>query len=105
MKVIYKIDYGDNQEGKDNRLEYTFRCPGCGNCHGFRTSPGSPRWTWDGNEELPTISPSILVTGGGVGGHEDSKGCCHMFIKAGKIQYLSDCTHALTGKTVDMEAL
>jgi hypothetical protein len=25
---------------------------------------------------------------------------CHVFVKAGEIQYLSDCTHELAGKTV-----
>jgi hypothetical protein len=30
---------------------------------------------------------------------------CHSFIKNGKIQYLSDCTHELKGKTVQLTDL
>jgi hypothetical protein len=28
---------------------------------------------------------------------------CHSFIRNGKIEYLSECTHELAGQTVDME--
>lgn len=27
---------------------------------------------------------------------------CHMYIREGKIQFLSDCSHALAGQTVEM---
>ena len=27
---------------------------------------------------------------------------CHVFIKEGKIEYLSDCTHSLAGTTIDL---
>lgn len=27
---------------------------------------------------------------------------CHLFIKEGKIEYLSDCTHSLAGTTIDL---
>jgi hypothetical protein len=29
---------------------------------------------------------------------------CHVFIKAGMIQFLGDCTHALAGQTVPIPA-
>lgn len=37
--------------------------------------------------------------------HGDTKGTdvqsrCHTFIRAGKIEFLGDCTHALAGQTV-----
>jgi hypothetical protein len=48
-----------------------FVCPcGCGDVRGlpFRNGPaawdGEPSWTWDGDEERPTLSPSILRTDG-----------------------------------------
>jgi hypothetical protein len=31
-------------------------------------------------------------------------GRCHTFVKNGQIEFLSDCTHELAGKTVNMEA-
>lgn len=42
-----------------------FLCPcGCGALHGiaWRRSDGKPGgWTWDGNRDAPTCSPSILA--------------------------------------------
>ena len=29
---------------------------------------------------------------------------CHSYVKEGKIIYLGDCTHALAGQTIPMEA-
>ena len=43
---------------KHNGERWLFRCPGCGSTHWFT----SPRWTWNGDQEKPTISPSINVT-------------------------------------------
>ena len=92
----------------------TFFCPGCQCGHYFRTAPSpsdSPFagnqaiWTWDGDEQRPTVSPSILVRYGGpdagVGGAPPQ--CCHFFVRAGNIEYLSDCTHAFAGKIIPME--
>lgn len=78
-------------------------CPGCERHHcpvvaeedGWRPSIC---WDWDGNLEAPTFSPSYLE----YGWENDARERCHSFIKAGKWQFLSDCTHALAGQTVDM---
>lgn len=72
-----------------------FHCPGCG-IHHSAVVDGSRGWTWDGSMEAPTISPSILVTGE-LGGEPLR---CHSFVRAGKIEFLSDCLHALKGQTV-----
>lgn len=71
---------------------HAFQCPGCGNLHGFDS-----RWTWNGDEEKPTISPSILVY------QNDPTKRCHSFVRDGMIQFLSDCGHALVGQTVPLE--
>ena len=78
---------------------YYFYCPGCKCAHYLATSEndcGFPTWKWNGDVEKPTISPSVKITCS-----VDPK-VCHSFIRDGKIQYLSDCTHELAGKTVDM---
>lgn len=88
-------------------------CPACDEFHrvGIDTPHG---WTWDGNEDAPTIDPSIRVTAvqwkindrfyrpthGKVESGE--KTCCHSFVRAGQWQYLDDCTHELAGQTVPM---
>ncbi len=70
-------------------------CPGCNERHSanIQKSDGieTPSWEWDGNTENPTIHPSV-----------DYTGCCHHFVKCGRIEYLDGCAHALAGKTVSM---
>jgi hypothetical protein len=74
-----------------------FWCPGCDALHVMRVE--EPHWTWNGDVDKPTLSPSLLVTYqdlSGEGQHER----CHSFVRDGNIEFLGDCTHALAGKTV-----
>lgn len=71
---------------------WIFYCPGCKEYHGFNSA-----WTFDGDLEAPTVSPSLLTTMPGANEYR-----CHAFIKNGKIEYLPDCSHDLKGQTVDM---
>ena len=89
-----------------------FRCPGCEDNH--QISVGT--WTWNGDLERPTFSPSVLVRGNQwpkdefpeyykpahakVKPGEDT--VCHSFVTDGRIQFLSDSTHTLAGQTVDL---
>jgi hypothetical protein len=48
------------------------RCPGCGALSPlpFRPTEGpGPSWDWDGNENLPTLTPSIWHNVQGCGWH------------------------------------
>jgi hypothetical protein len=39
----------------------TFRCPcGCGSIGGIHFALYNPRWTWNGDKDNPTCTPSIL---------------------------------------------
>jgi len=41
-----------------------FNCPGCGLTGGCRVAPfddGRPAWTFNGNREAPTLTPSIHI--------------------------------------------
>lgn len=64
----------------------------------YRVLPlqGTPAWTWNGDLERPTLSPSILTRAPGV--------CdtCHCFVKDGQVEFLYDCTHPLAGQTLDL---
>jgi hypothetical protein len=73
---------------------YELWCTGCNKLHLIPDADGKPRWTFDGNFEKPTLSPSVK--------HTWNDKCCHYFIKSGKIEYCNDSTHSLAGKTVDM---
>lgn len=95
------------RDAKDGML--LFQCPGCGCSHGVWTGDGpGPRWTWNGNIERPTFTPSILVTyPANPNAKEDFKEWrterrCHSFVTDGRIQFLGDCTYALAGQTVDL---
>lgn len=68
-----------------------FFCPGCRCGHGI-----DDRWTVSGSSSSPTLSPSYLVIGG------PTQTRCHSFVRDGRIEFLSDSTHALAGKTVDL---
>jgi hypothetical protein len=75
-------------------------CPGCEDAHRIVIGTADS-WTWDGNAEAPTISPSILATyprPPAWGGDRT----CHSFVVAGVWQFLGDSTHALAGQNVPM---
>jgi len=93
-----------------------FFCPGCNEPHGINTT-----WTVTGTDDCPTVSPSILITSGHyVSFHKPGDPCwctynaanpdrpgpvcrrCHSFVRNGRIEFLSDCTHKLAGQTVDI---
>ena len=82
-----------------NRKGYSYQCPACECAHMVLTDgkdgKNSPNWNFNEDIDKPTISPSVRVrTGQGK--------VCHFFIKDGKIEYCSDCTHAMAGKSVDL---
>lgn len=101
-------------------------CPGCNHAHRIQVGQGAgPRWTWNGDADRPTFSPSVLVTGiredmdeatqaaydalgpselHGALSDPRFRSVCHSFVVDGQMQMLGDCTHALAGKTVPIPA-
>lgn len=99
MKVLQRTTFQDGTPAG-----YLFWCPGCQGIHPINTERKGDGlracWQFDGNEARPTFSPSLLV-------HGDPNAVpprprCHSFIRAGRIEFLGDCGHALAGKTVDL---
>ena len=85
----------------DGAKRLIWHCPGCDQAHGVPVSgPGPQVWHWNESEELPTLSPSILVRF--PWGDPPQQRVCHSFMRDGRLQFLSDCTHALAGQTVDV---
>lgn len=89
-----------------------FWCPACDKTHAivFDTPTG---WTFNGDLEAPTITPSVKVTARQWSEefsfhrpqHHVAPGgtiICHSFVTDGRIQFLDDCTHGLAGQTVDL---
>lgn len=99
-----------------DHLGYMIFCPACQEHHLF-----DGRWTFDGDEENPTFRPSMLIRSGHYADKYKQDMCwctynaqnpdkeapfvcsvCHSFVTNGKIEFLSDCTHSLAGKTVEL---
>lgn len=90
-----------------------FFCPGCDSMHAIVVD-GSRGWTWNGDGDAPTVSPSILAQGVRklsedqyarvINGEviEPTPLTCHSFIVNGQWQFLTDSTHSLAGQTVDI---
>lgn len=87
----------------ENFIGYMMACPGCGSHHVIRTviKGKEPVWKFEGTEENPTFSPSILARE--LNEEGKPKRVCHFFIKEGVIDFLTDCTHSLAGKKVPMK--
>ncbi len=76
-------------------------CPGCNDYHNLNIDPDSkPCWSFNGDLDSPTVSPSILNR------MRDREGKvirqCHSFLESGKMRFLGDCTHGLANQTVPL---
>lgn len=86
-------------------------CPGCEMLHAVRVraraggalAGDGPVWTWNDSLEAPTCSPSVLVRW--EAGEPRRPACCHFFLRAGRLEFLGDCTHALAGRTIELAVL
>lgn len=79
------------------------------------TNNNGAGWSFNGDVNNPTFDPSLLITWNqGVrkknapeNSYEDKDydqipHRCHSYIRNGKIEFLSDCTHELAGKTIEL---
>jgi hypothetical protein len=99
----------------------SFWCPGCNQTHTLSVEGPGAIWGWDRNVDAPTFTPSVLMTSGHfVSSHKPGDACwctynatakrkapftckrCHSFVRAGRIQFLGDCSHALANQTVGL---
>jgi hypothetical protein len=88
--------------GADGALYgYRFECPGCGKLHVITTT-GPHAWGFNGNEERPTFTPSILVYEYKLEDGTIFQPRCHSFVRDGRIEFCTDSDHALAGQTVEL---
>lgn len=57
-------------------------------------------WQFNGNYDLPTFSPSLLVRWFSERFQKDYT--CHSFIRNGRWEFLKDCTHGKAGQTIPL---
>jgi len=91
---VARVKHVVNSDGQ--HYGYHFHCPGCDDEHVIPTRPHPQGWEFEGNENAPTFSPSILCYETKVSPR------CHSFVRNGRIEFLSDSTHKLAGQTVDL---
>ena len=96
----------DGETRTDTVVGYRHWCPACKEPHSIAvlspTGVGSV-WTFDGNLERPTFTPSIrLFITDMRGGRTTRTTLCHYFIHDGSIIYCGDCPHPMRGKTVPL---
>lgn len=122
MKVKEIIIADANAEsGFSGTGDYKFICPGCGHEHIVNTKKplhNGAIWGFNGNLDKPGFTPSVNIkTGHYVDGQppadqcvcaedEDYKGMCFIcpfVITDGIINFCGDCTHELSGKSVEMQ--
>ncbi len=90
-------------EWPTGEVQLLFHCPACESTHAYWLAHPEgrkgPIWEFDGDMEHPSFTPSLRIRGRNAEGDT----CCHLFVRAGQIEYCSDCTHTMAGKTVPME--
>ena len=76
---------------------WSFYCPGCQHDHPLPVE-GPNGWGFNGSETAPTFTPSVLVRAP----YPDGMRVCHSFVTDGRIQFLTDSMHHLSGQTVPL---
>lgn len=86
---------------------WVVKCPAMGHI----IIPSDGRWTFNGNYERPSFSPSINETIGSPGSTLDDlrngkvHARNHVVITDGVLHYCGDCTHTLAGQSVEIPPL
>ena len=85
-------------------VQVMFHCPGCGGTHAYWLAHPPPKtqpiWEFDGNIQAPSWTPSLRIQSMS---RKEKPYICHLYVRNGQIEYLSDCTHELAGKTIPMQ--
>lgn len=102
LVAISSTGYGRRHDGP--LVTIAHYCPACDELHHFACGEPFPqnlaKWTFDGNNDRPTFQPSMHIKVGPFPSGEIE--VCHYFLHAGRIQYLTDCTHDKAGTTIEL---
>lgn len=96
---------------------YLHWCPACKSMHQYRVAksggnginPDLPDWSFNGDLENPTFSPSMLIT---IPERTDRNGVkhprytiCHYILTEGVINYCGDCPHEMKNQSIPLPDL
>lgn len=96
MKII-PINYQD-----ESLYGYEHWCPGCKRIHVIpvRGQSGEPKWSFNGNMDSPSFSPSVRIFVTRPNGGQET--LCHYFITGGVIDYCPDSPHKYGGQKIPL---
>lgn len=100
---LHATHYHTSTEPDVERPIWLFWCPACEMIHQL-----DERWKVGGTPEVPDVEGSYLRNGSGPVGVEPDimeTPRCHLFIRNGQLQYLSDCSHSMAGQIIPMPEL
>lgn len=78
-----------------------FHCPACKHAHVVTFQNHTMPWSWNGNIERPTITPSLKISECSEKG-EPIRVICHLNVTDGMLVYHIDSSHEFAGKTIPM---
>lgn len=82
---------------------YSHWCTACQECHTFYIQDQGPeKWSFNGNVDRPTFSPSMKLYRIGKKKDEE-RTLCHYILTDGVMNYCNDSPHAFAGKSVPLE--
>lgn len=84
--------------GPDGTEYRSFICPGCKRAVTLPVT-GPNAWGFNRDDSNPTFTPSILQK------TFDGRNVCHSFVTDGRIRFLTDSAHSLSGQTVELDAV
>lgn len=79
---------------------YHFYCPACKHEHTYSVFEDNSGWQFNGDLQNPTFTPSLKNTDFNKDGKEIFR--CHLYITNGNIEFCGDCTHELSGQTIEL---
>jgi hypothetical protein len=103
--------------GDSGPIGWCHYCPGCRHTHCFNVEQptrawpefniaGGVKWSFNGNLERPSFSPSMLIQTGGWKSPEGKdipqRTLCHYVLSDGVINFCADSAHELTGRAVPL---
>jgi hypothetical protein len=91
----------------ETKTGWMIKCPNCGWHEYPKVGRPQATWSFNGNLQSPTFSPSMNEGLNQPGPHfnpEHPSRRCHFTVTNGQIKFHDDCTHGFKGQTLPLES-